>query len=369
MNRTVSVLPVLLLLASAILSPAPNQAKDKNKKPVAAAPADLVWPLPPDPPRVRYLAMIRSADDVLGKNGKKMSFVERVSGKTPIREEFMLRKPYGVAVDKSGRILVADAEQRGILILDRNAKTVSLRKGNGQFPLFLPVGVAADDDGRMFVSDSFAGQVVVFGAQGTPVAAFGKGIFKRPGGIALNRANGRLYAADAKANQVLVFDTTTFKLVRTFGGTSKSGEYEAGTFSAPTNLALDSKGRVFVTDTFNCRIQVFNSEGKFLHMWGTPGTHPGSFVRPKGIAIDSQDHVYVVDAGFGNFQVFTPEGKPLMFVGGGGDEPGQFILPAGLAIDREDRIYVTEQRPTGSRLQVFQYLSRQSAPPADGKVK
>ena len=174
--------------------------------------------------------------------------------------------------------------------------------------------------------------------------------------MAVDARRGRLYVADVQLNQVLVFDTRSFQMQKTIGKAGNAATGEPGSFSGPTNLALDSKGRLYVTDTWNCRVQVFDPDGKFVLTFGAQGTQPGKFARPKGIAIDREDHVYVADAEFNNFQVFTSEGKPLLFVGSIGLEPGQFLLPAGMAIDRENRIYVTEQRMSGGRLQIFQYL-------------
>jgi len=327
--------------------------KEKNKA-QAAAPVDLTWPGPPARPRIRFLAALSSAEDVSGK--VKPSFVERMSGRSPLREQLRLRKPYGVAVDQRNRIYIADPAQRSVLVFDREARVATAWKGNAQFPLFLPTSLAFDQHGRLLVSDSFAGQVVVFDPAGKPVAALGKGIFMRPAGLVVNPRRRRLYAADIKQNQVLVFNIEDFKLHSRIGGKSTAGAFEPGTFSGPTNLALDSRERLYVTDTWNCRVQVFDAEGRFVRTFGEQGIRPGKFVRPKGIAVDSEDHIYVVDAEFNNFQIFTPEGQPLLFVGSMGDQPGQFLLPAGLAIDREDRIYVTEQRLSGGRLQIFQYL-------------
>jgi len=355
---------ILLPLLLALALPADDKIPRGKSKKAEPAPANLVWPGPPERPRIRFVAVIQGADDVTGK--RKPSFVERMSGKPAEGEQLRLSKPYGVAVDQAGKIYVADPEKRGVLVFDRENKTASLRKGNAQFPLFLPICVTTDRDGRMYVSDSFAEQVVVFDPDGKPVAAFGKGTFKRPGGLAINAERGWLYVVDVKRNEVMIFDLRTLALVKVFGGSSKSGEFEPGTLSGPTNIALDASGRVYVSDTFNCRIQVFDPSGRFLRSFGSQGVRPGSFLRPKGVAVDHQGHVYVVDAGFNNFQIFTPEGKPLLFVGSGGDAPGQFLLPAGMAIDHQDRIYVTEQRPAGSRLQIFEFLPEQPASPQGG---
>jgi DNA-binding beta-propeller fold protein YncE len=264
-----------------------------------------------------------------------------------------------VAVDRAGRVYVADGALSGIVIFDRNNKETTVWRGNGQFPLLRPMGLAFDGQQRLFAADAYGGQVVVFSPEGRPVAGFGQGTLGRPGGLAIDAARHRLYVADAELNRVFVFDTGTLALERAIGTewTGKPTTVTDDMLSAPTNVAVDSQGSVYVVDTFNCRVQVFDSDGTFLRSLGSQGAEPGNFVRPKGIAIDSQGHVYVADSAFNNFQILTPEGAPLMFVGAAGNGPGQFLLPAGMFIDAQDRVYVTEQRLDGGRLQIFQYIA------------
>lgn len=364
-RKASALLAGLMVLALALISPPAGRAQKKEKA-IPPAPTEVVWPGPPTQPRIRFLESIAASEDVTGK--KKRSFVEKLAGTSPVRDQLRLLKPYGVAVDAAGRIYVADAQQRAVLVFDRGAHAVTSWKGNAQFPMALPIGLVFDQDGRLFVSDSFADQVLVFNPGGNPIAGFGKDILKRPGGMAVDAQRGRLYVADPKLNQVLIFDTKTYKLLKTIGGVANPGSGELGKFSGVTNVALDSAGRLYVTDTFNCRVQVFEADGRFVRSFGEQGTQPGKFVRPKGIALDSEGHVYVVDAAFNNFQILTSEGKPLLFVGSGGDQPGQFLLPAGIFIDRNDRLYVTEQRVSGGRLQIFQYLGEKSSFSKEKKV-
>lgn len=364
MRRRQTWIAVGALCALSLPGPAKEPRKGREKK-APAAPIDLVWPGPPEQPRIRFVAAITSADDVRGP--VKLSLAERLAGRPPARNQFSLGRPYGVAVDRSGNIYVADAAQRSVLVYNREARTVARWGGNAQFPLFAPAGVAIEAGGRLFVSDSLAGQIVVFNATGKPVAGFGKGLLKRPAGLAVDSSRGRLYVADVVQNQVFFFHLQTLKLEKTIGGSSTPETPEPGLLSGPSNLAVNSRGRLYVTDTWNRRVQAFAPDGRFVLAFGTPGIRPGDFARPKGIAIDSEDHVYVADAEFNNFQVFSPEGRPLLFVGSAGDAPGQFVLPAGIAIDRNDRIFVIEQRLGGGRLQVFQYLPEQ--PPAASTAK
>ena len=101
-----------------------------------------------------------------------------------------------------------------------------------------------------------------------------------------------------------------FKFLRTIG--KRSGKHDLttpGDFSHPTNVAVDGDGNLYVSDTFNNRVEIFDADGKFIRAFGKAGDGPGYFARPKGIAIDSDGHVWVADAVQDRVQVFTPEGQ------------------------------------------------------------
>jgi DNA-binding beta-propeller fold protein YncE len=332
-------------------------------KPSPAPPENttaLVWPQPPQQKRVVYLRQIRGVDDVLGI--AKRSWVDRAAGAKKAAPRQSLSSPYGVVTDSQGRIYVADSANHTVFVFDVEQKRVEFRGDHAPAKLAMPIGLAIDRGDRLFVSDSFLHQVTCFNSDGQVRAVFGMHDLERPGGIALDSARNRLYVADAKANRVAVFDTQSFRKLGLIGAPSTPGKSEDGKFSAPTNVAVDAQGRLYVTDTWNHRVQVFSPDGKFVRAFGSEGSSPGSFVRPKGIALDSEGHIYVADAEFNNFQVFNPDGQPLLAVGDCGADPGQFALIAGMWIDKNNRIYVTDQ--WRGRVQVFQYYPERPAPAA-----
>ena len=112
--------------------------------------------------------------------------------------------------------------------------------------------------------------------------------------------------------------------VRTIG--KRGGE--PGEFNFPTNLFVDTQGRLYVADTLNFRIQIFDPDGKLLSAFGTLGDTPGSLNRPKGVGVDSEGHIYVADTSFNNFQIFDQNGQLLLFVGAVGQRARR-VLPAG----------------------------------------
>ena len=74
--------------------------------------------------------------------------------------------------------------------------------------------------------------------------------------------------------------------------------------SSSGGRAIDGEGNVYVADSWNHRIQVFDPQGRFLRKWGTEGEENGQFADPKGLATDGDGNVYVADSGNHRIQVF-----------------------------------------------------------------
>ncbi len=345
---------LLIILLASILIGVTACAPTVRERPKV----DLYWPLPPDEPRIKFVDIFRSTLDL----GKKRGLAETLFGEEQV-EAF--DKPYGVAVDKEGKIYVTDIGR--VFVIDLKNKDydfIGVEPGTGR--LSLPIGVATASDGRVFVTDTGQSRVFVY-FRGKYAAAIGKtGDFSTPSGVALDEKRGFMYIVDARKHQVSVYSLKDYSRLKIIG---KRGT-GPGEFNYPTNIAVDGDGNVYVVDTGNFRIQVFDPEGAFLRTIGAIGDAPGSLARPKGIAIDSEGHIYVVDAAFQNFQIFDKDGHILLFVGGAGSEVGKFLLPAGIAIDDQDRIYVVDQ--VTESLQIFQYLGekwkqRQALEQKEGK--
>jgi DNA-binding beta-propeller fold protein YncE len=353
-------LAVLVLFFACLQS---GFASDK-KKAVAAAPAidvtKLVWPPAPDVTRIRYITGVTGEEDINpSAKKKKNSWMDRMAGVTlpSEQEKPRLRKPYGIAVDSKNLIYVADPGQAAIFVFDLEGKKVGYR---GIQQLNAPSGLAIDDTDRLFVSDSGQHLILCYKPDGTLETGFGQDKLVKPIGIAIDRENRYLYVVDAMLDKVFVFDCDTYLLLRSFGQKSDA-TLAPGTFDRPTNIAVDNDSNVYVVDTFNNRIQVFDADGQFLRMFGREGNIAGTFMRPKGIAIDSDNHVYVVDAEFNNVQLFDSDGNILMFFGTRGLDPGTFTLASGIAIDQNHRVIVAEQWK--GRIQVFRYVTDAEAKP------
>ncbi|CAG0976018.1 partial Serine/threonine-protein kinase PknD, partial [Anaerolineae bacterium] len=126
-----------------------------------------------------------------------------------------------------------------------------------------------------------------------------------------------------------------------------------GTMNEPWGVAVGPDGSVYVTDTWNHRIEKFSSSGRFIKAWGIfgQGETPESFYGPRGLAVDAEGRVYVTDTGNKRIVVFDADGNFITQFGSAGFEPGQFDEPVGVAVDRNGTVYVVDT--WNQRVQTF----------------
>lgn len=305
----------------------------------------LVWPQPPNPPRIRLVRMVAHPTDL----GIQPSFwgrlVEIVVGK---EEEWFIR-PTGVAA-QGPRIYIADPGAQALWILDpEGGRFRKVREVGGQ-QLISPVAVAPGRDNRIYLADSFLRKVFTVGPDGKLTGAIADPNLQRPAGLAYDATRDRLYVADSASHRIWIFAGDG----RPLGTIGRRGAGD-GEFNFPTHLALAPNGALWVTDSLGFRVQFFSPDGTFIGQFGRHGDTSGDFAMPKGIALDSKGQIYVVDALFDAVQIFDRQGQLLLTFGERGIGPGQFWLPGGLFIDPQDRIYVADAY--NQRIQIFKHLA------------
>lgn len=326
----------------------------------------LVWPLPPDVPRIKFLQEIYGEDRPpvpAGQKKKKQGWMDRVAGlqttdNGSFKKEYVhiLGRPYGIGVDSKNRVYVADSFVSAVFVFDLEKKETKLLRNGSEAKFGTIIGLTVDNADRVFIVDALMHRVAVLSPEWKIETYFGDDNLQHPGGIAIDEENRFLYVVDTGAQRVAVFNADDFELLRTIGGPPKSvGDDDPSTFCKPSNVAVDKEGNVYVSDTMNNRVQIFDADGKFISMFGKSGDGPGDFARPKGIAIDGDSHIWVADAFTNRIQIFDREGHLLAFFGTGGDLPGQFGVPSGVYVDKQNRAFVTDQ--LRGRLQVFRYYT------------
>ncbi len=369
------------LIAAALLLPAlvlPLTAVAKKKQAVKAPEPDegprkflldrtkLVWPSPPNIARIHwvdYFAGARVDYSPTAYTKPKATWMDRLAGGQSQAEKFnpktfpfQLIGPYGIAFDSKGLVYVADQRVGAVFIFDPETHDTQMIRNGYEAHFGWINGLAIDDDDRLFVSDGKLHRVMIFNAKHEVENQITEGL-QVPVGLALDTTNRFLYVVDTQQDQVIVYDADSLKLLRRIGTGGKNHFLTSpGDFGAPQGIALDKDGNIYVTDTMNNRVEIFDADGNFISQFGKAGDGPGYFARPKGIALDSDGHIWVADEMQDRLQVFNREGQLLTYVGlGHGELPGQFKALVGVGIDKQNRVFTTEQFP--GRLQMFRYVT------------
>ncbi len=317
--------------------------------------APPVFPTPPAEPRFVFERTLRFSDNIIKPStGEKL---KRFATGAP-RELKGLVKPYDIAV-QDGRIYVTDTVQSSVIVFDIPAGRYFEFGKEEPGSLTKPTGIDISDEGEVFVSDVSAQRVMVYDPNGRFLRAIGdRTLLQRPSDVTVDSRRQRVYVVDtggvaSQQHGVQVFDLTSGQHLQTLGTRGR----DEGQFNLPLQAAVAPDGTLYVVDSGNFRIQVFEPDGTYKFTFGSLGRLPGQFAKPKGIAIDAAGNIYVVDTAFGNFQIFNPKGQLLLFIGnrGNASKPATYMLPAGIEVDELGRIYVADQffrkidifRPTG----------------------
>lgn len=167
-------------------------------------------------------------------------------------------------------------------------------------------------------------------AQYEPTPGPGAGNLAEPRGLACG-PDGRIWVADFGHDRIVRFEAGLRSPVA-FGGKG-SGKLE---FKQPSAIAIDARGRVFVADTWNSRIQVLSPEGDWL------AEMAGGLFGPRGVAVDARGRVYVSDTGNGRVVRFSPDGKVETEWGRSGPDKGRLNNPMGIAVESGGMVWVAD---------------------------
>jgi DNA-binding beta-propeller fold protein YncE len=308
-----------------------------------AKPVALVFPGPPDAPRFVYEWTLYSSADVV-REDRDNRFRRMITGEG--RSGTGLAKPYAVAVHQ-GRIFLSDSVERFVKVFDVPQGRYFQIGAEGAGRLAKPLGIDVDRSGVLYVADASLRAVMVYDRDGKFLRKIGgEKTFDRISSVTVDPGGERVYAVDiggvnSENHRVRVFEAASGTHLFDIGRRGKG----PGEFNLPRDLAVGRDGHLYVVDSGNFRVQVFDAAGRYLHAFGNIGKQLGNFARPKEVATDREGNVYVVDTAFGNFQLFTPEGDLLMFIGERAEQdgPARYMLPSGVYVDEDGRVYVVDQ--------------------------
>ncbi len=325
--------PVLAaaLVASAALAGCATASKTERR--------ELVWPLPPDMPRIRFVRAFQTEEDV---GGGAMRSLGRAF--LPTDTAVAVAQPTGLALSPDERTLYVTCNApRRIVAVDLVNDSMRLIAQSGDERPVGPFAVATDAEGALYVTDHAGDTVFVLAPDGKFLRKFGKGKLDRPTGIAIDRRRQLVYVTAGASSASTHHRVEVFSLkgdhLRTIGTRGQ----QAGQFNFPANLAVSKDGQLYVVDMLNFRLQVFDPDGQLVAMFGASGAGiPGTFDKAKGVAFDAFGNVYVVDSQQGYVQIFNPKHQVLMAFGGRGEELGYMHVPTAITITSKNRIFVAD---------------------------
>ena len=261
----------------------------------------------------------------------------------------LLQSPARLAADGAGNVFVTEPASSRVVMFDAFGRPAVVKEG-----LAGPLAIAANRSGNIFLSEEDSGSVTVFDPQWNLLHKLGSGNgeFALPNYIALDPTPGSdaVYVSDSLSNQIKVFANQTLAFAFGSQGTN------AGQFDFPTGVFVSTDSEVFVVDQNNSRIQVFDLQGGFLRQF-TAVTTSGSSLggaaggRSQGITGDAAGRIYVADTLQGLVNVFNAQGTLLLKMSGFGEALGKSRSPSGLALDAHNRLLIASVN--NSRLELF----------------
>ena len=176
---------------------------------------------------------------------------------------------------------------------------------------------------------------LIAGQTGKLLAAWGAGLFIMPHGLTVD-VQDNVWVTDVGLHQVLKF-TPAGKLLLTLGERGVPGS-DRTHFNRPTDVAVLPDGSCYVSDGYeNSRVVKFNAEGQYEFAWGNAGSALGEFDLPHGIAVDRRGRVFVCDRSNDRLQIFDPRGHFLAAWKG-----PQIGRPYGVSVGPEGQVFVID---------------------------
>ena len=242
-----------------------------------------------------------------------------------------------------------------VTVLDGRTGKVLTEWGAGEF--IMPHGLTLDREDNVWLTDVGRQQIFKFTHDAHLLLTLGERgqagsdqlHFNLPTDVAV-LPDGSFYVSDGYKNtRVVKFDATGHYEFE-WGGRGA----QPGKFNLPHGVAVDSRGRVFVCDRSNSRLQSFDPRGKFLAEWKGP-----EIGRPYGVAVAANDHVFLIDGGdqvpdepdHAKVVEIDADGNVAGSFGSPGKGAGQFRLGHDIAVAPDGAVYVAEAK--GQRVQKF----------------
>ena len=245
----------------------------------------------------------------------------------PVRVVEGVKAPWGIALNSKQQLVVADYNGKRVSVFDKGGEKVRTVTCE---TFAHPIGVAVDKEDNIYVVEQVNGSLYKFSEEGE----LKKQKSMQTGDVrSIKLIDDKLYICDYCHSKFEILNTKLENL-NSFGCYgSRNGE-----FKNPIDIAQDGAGNLYVSDSGNNCVQVFDCKRQFVFAFSKKGASK-QLLRPYGICVDDQ-FVYVCDSGNKCVSVFKTSGEFVTSF-------GQFITPAGIVIDEDGFVYVAEHALTG----------------------
>jgi len=244
-------------------------------------------------------------------------------------------EPSGIAIDSGGFIYVSDMQNHRIQKFNTEMEYITQWTGEVfSSGYFSPYAAAIDSEDNLYVIDISNDCVQKFTSDGEFITAFGGEYLGHPSGIAINSQN-KIYIVNMYDPEPIYIFNSDGELISHWS--NGFGDLP-GQFAYPESVAIDSADNVYISDTYNQRVQKFDSYGNYLTSWGESISTLGEFNSPEGMTIDDNNNILIADSRNNRIQKFTLDGT---FIESWGLE-NQFNTPRDIASDEYGFYYVAD---------------------------
>lgn len=257
--------------------------------------------------------------------------------------------PRSVTADMTGKVFVVDKSGR-----------IQRFSSDGSFELAWqmpdisqgkPVGLKVHPDGRIFVADTHCSRVMIFGADGQSLGAFGSegydlGQFQLPTDVAFDR-EGNIYVGEYRSNDRITKWSKELQPLIAIG----EAPIDGARLSRPAGLAFDDEDTLWVADACNHRVVRFDKDGGVISVFGKFGSEAGEMRYPYDLDVSPGGEILVCEYGGNRLQWFSKDGRSLRMWGSRGRGQGELLAPWSATYGSEGRIFVVDS--LNNRVQII----------------
>ncbi|KPK77319.1 MAG: hypothetical protein AMJ89_02620 [candidate division Zixibacteria bacterium SM23_73] len=273
-----------------------------------------------------------------------------IIGETKLGSSF-LSHPTGITTDPEGNLFIADTDNDRLVKCDEKGKFVKETGGfgweEGQFNR--PSYIATDNGLNIYVIDTQNKRVQRFDRNLNFISTiqiesnedfYGFGLLE---GVAV-ASGGELLLSEMEDDYVIKLDNF-YAYERTFGGFG----YGEGSLRDPLGISVDRKENIYVADSQNDRVAIYDLFGNFLKSVGE-----GTLRKPSGVTVGEDGLIYVANTEKNSIAIFDPEGNLVLEYGTWGSGMGNFSKPTDLKLGKDNKLFVVDSG--NSRICVFEIL-------------